>query len=39
VFEALQGMPLPFGVPDDLWRDNEDEEEKQRMEKAQLELL
>jgi hypothetical protein len=39
VFEALPGMPLPFGVPDDLWRDNEDDDEKQRMEKAQLELI
>jgi hypothetical protein len=32
-------MPLSFGVPDDLWRSNEDDEEKQRMEKAQLELI
>ena len=39
VFKSLPAMPLPFGVPDDLWRDNEDDEEKQRMEKAQLELL
>lgn len=39
VFESLPAMPLPYGVPDNIWRDNEDEEEKQRMEKAQLELI
>jgi hypothetical protein len=39
VFEAPPGLPLQFGVPDDLWRENEDDEEKKRMEKAQLELL
>jgi hypothetical protein len=39
VFTALPVCPLPFGVPDDLWRENEDDEEKKRMEKAQLELL
>jgi len=26
-------------VPDDLWRENEDDDEKKRMEKAQYELL
>jgi hypothetical protein len=35
----LPGLPLPFGVPDDLWRENEDDDEKKRMEKAQYELL
>jgi hypothetical protein len=39
IFEALPGLPLPFGVPDDLWRENEDDDEKKRMEKAQYELL
>jgi hypothetical protein len=39
VFEALPGLPLQFGVPDDLWRENEDDEEKKRMERAQLEFL
>jgi uncharacterized protein DUF4365 len=38
VFEALPGVTLPFGVPDNLWRENEDDEKK-RMEKAQYELL
>jgi hypothetical protein len=39
VFTALPAFPLLFGVPDDLWREHEDDEEKTRMEKAQLELL
>jgi hypothetical protein len=39
IFEALPGLPIPFGVPDDLWRSNEDDEEKQRIERAQLELI
>jgi hypothetical protein len=39
VFEALPGLPLPFGVPDDLWRETEDDDEKKRTEKAQYELL
>ena len=39
IFEALPGLPIPFGVPDDLWRSNEDDEEKRRIEKAQLELI
>ncbi|WP_316204186.1 DUF4365 domain-containing protein [Bradyrhizobium sp. SZCCHNS3051] len=39
VFTAIPAPGLPFGLNDDLWRENEDEEEKTRMEKAQLELL
>jgi hypothetical protein len=39
VFEVLSVLPLPFGVPDELWRQNEDDDEKKRMEKAQYELL
>lgn len=39
VFSALPALSLPYGVLDDLWRENEDDEEKTRMEKAQLELL
>jgi hypothetical protein len=39
VFETVPGLALPFGVPDDLWRENEDDDEKKRMEKAQYELL
>lgn len=41
IFEVLPGLPLPlpFGVPDDLWRESEDDDEKKRMEKAQYELL
>jgi len=38
-FTALAAVGLPFGVPDDLWRENEDDEEKTRMGRAQLELL
>jgi hypothetical protein len=38
-FEAVPDLELPFGVPDDLWRGNEDEDEKSRVEKAQHELL
>jgi hypothetical protein len=39
VFEALPGLPHPFGVPDNLWRENEDDDEKKRMEKAQYDLF
>lgn len=39
IFAPVPSVGLSFGVPDDLWRENEDEEEKTRMEKAQLELL
>lgn len=39
VFETVPELPLPFGVPDDLWRENEDDDEKKRLEKAQYELL
>jgi hypothetical protein len=39
IFTAVPNLLLPFGVLDDLWRENEDDEEKKRMEKAQLELL
>jgi hypothetical protein len=38
-FEAIPGVALPFGVPDDLWRGNEDEDEKNRVEKSQHELF
>jgi len=39
VFEALPGLPLPFGVPDNLWRENEDDDEKKRIERAQDDLF
>jgi hypothetical protein len=38
-FRAVSGLDLPFGVPDDLWRENEDDDEKSRIEKAQYELI
>ena len=39
VFEALPGLLLPFGVPDHLWRENEDDDEKKRMDNAQYDLF
>ncbi|MCL2716068.1 MAG: DUF4365 domain-containing protein [Alphaproteobacteria bacterium] len=39
VFTTVPALELPFGLPDELWRENEDNDEKTRMEKAQLELL
>ena len=39
VFTTVPVLGLPFGVPDDLWRENENDDEKTRMEKAQLELF
>jgi hypothetical protein len=39
VFEALPGLPLPFGVPDNLWRENEDDDEEKRIERAQDDLF
>jgi hypothetical protein len=39
IFSALPGLALPFGVPDDMWRQNEDDDEKKRIEKVQYELL
>jgi hypothetical protein len=38
-FEAVPPVELPFGVPDELWRGSEDEDEKTRMAKAQHELF
>ena len=38
-FEAIPAVELPFGVPDELWRGAEEEDEKSRMDKAQHELF
>jgi hypothetical protein len=37
-FEDVPPVSLGFGVPDDLWRGNEDDDEKVRVEKAQHEF-